>query len=359
MADPVGTTKQVVKIVLAIRTAVQTVRRNEECREIEQLATRVSRILSRLQETESDPAMDGAMAELEKSLDRDLKLVTTCQKRSAMHRICAAGAMARQLRRVQDDILRQLMLGVFATPTQLTLSLNMLQQPGAGAPPPRSQRPSSLGAGSSRLHWSSVFQIIQGIAHGVKIRHDRFIVHLDLKPSNVLLDSDFNPKIADFGVARELNLRGNEYFDDNFVAGTIGYMAPEYYVGRPAHSMSKPEYYGDRWLTPSMSEGASLMKRDVYGFGATLLDILSGMCISEAARRQPSLEWAWNVQQASRMNFLKNNTRQMEKLFDPSLCENSDLKMIRRCIGIGLLCTQEKPNDRPTMWEILDMLDRK
>jgi len=59
------------------------------------------------------------------------------------------------------------------------------------------------------------------------------------------------------------------------------------------------------------------------------------------------------------MNFLKNKTRQMEKLFDPSLCENSHLKMIRRCIGIGLLCTQEKPNDRPTMWEILDMLDRK
>ena len=149
MADPVGTAKQVVKIVLAIRTAVQTVRRNdEECREIEQLATRVSRILSQLQETESDPAMDGAMAGLEKSLDRALNLVTTCQKRSAMHRVCAAGAMARKLRRVQDDILRQLMLGVFATTTQLTLSLNMLQQPGAGAPPPRSQRPSSLGAGN-------------------------------------------------------------------------------------------------------------------------------------------------------------------------------------------------------------------
>jgi len=88
MADPVGTAKQVVKIVLAIRTAVQTVRRNdEECREIEQLATRVSRILSQLQETESDPAMDGAMAGLEKSLDRALNLVTTCQKRSAMHRV--------------------------------------------------------------------------------------------------------------------------------------------------------------------------------------------------------------------------------------------------------------------------------
>ena len=56
-------------------------------REIEQLATRVSRILSRLQETESDPAMDGAMAGLEKSLDRALNLVTTCQKRSAMHRV--------------------------------------------------------------------------------------------------------------------------------------------------------------------------------------------------------------------------------------------------------------------------------
>jgi L1 cell adhesion molecule like protein len=160
MADPIGTANQIVKIALAIRRAVQTVRRNEEeCRDIEQLATRVSSILSQLLETAaatSDPAMDGAMAALEKSLDRALKLVTSCQKRSTMHRVCAAGAMARQLRRVQDDILRQMVLGVFATTTQLTLSLNMLLQPGAGAPPPahppRSSRwPFSLGIEAGKI----------------------------------------------------------------------------------------------------------------------------------------------------------------------------------------------------------------
>ncbi|OQU85299.1 hypothetical protein SORBI_3004G212600 [Sorghum bicolor] len=430
MADPIGTAKQIVKMALAIRRAVQTVRRNEEeCRDIEQLATRVSSILSQLLETAaaaatSDPAMDGAMAALERSLDRALKLVTSCQKRSTMHRVCAAGAMARQLRRVQDDILRQMVLGVFATTTQLTLSLNMLVQPGAGAPPPAhpprsgSRWPSSLGiearirhlrfsgleatAGlkkfslseletatdhfseeniigrgghsivykgvlddglmvaiklynpssripadrlhervhdelrlvsklrhknfvnflgyclaveevnedegsedesfritqvsssfmvgeympnasldriingiGSRLHWSSVFHIIQGIAQGVKILHDRNIVHLDLKPSNILLDSDFNPKIGDFGVARELDLGENDLSDNHFV-GSMRYTAPE--------------YYGNRRLKSS-TKGESLMKKDVYGFGVTLLDILSSMCISEAARCQPSLEW--------------------------------------------------------------------
>lgn len=64
-----------------------------------------------------------------------------------------------------------------------------------------------------------------------------------------------------------------------------------------------PEYYGNRRLKSSMTKGESLMKKDVYGFGVTLLDILSSMCISEAARRQPSLEWvSYCCQQQQKMS---------------------------------------------------------
>ena len=55
------------------------------------------------------------------------------------------------------------------------------------------------------LRWSSLFQIIEGVAQGMHCLHEQGIVHLDLKPSNVLLDSDMNPKIIDFGISQVLN----------------------------------------------------------------------------------------------------------------------------------------------------------
>uniref|UniRef100_A0A0E0FAV9 Protein kinase domain-containing protein n=1 Tax=Oryza meridionalis TaxID=40149 RepID=A0A0E0FAV9_9ORYZ len=175
-----------------------------------------------------------------------------------------------------------------------------------------------------QLDWSSRFQIIQGITQGIIYLHTHSgkptIVHLDLKPDNILLDSDMNPKIGDFGLAKVLE-------DDEInasVRGTLGYMPPEYIV-----------------------EGVISVKNDVYGFGVTLLETISGMSKSgRDTRHQASIEWAWG----------KRNSGVMNKLFDPSLCDNSQLKEIKRCIEIGLLCTQKKPTDRPTMPDVLQML---
>lgn len=175
-----------------------------------------------------------------------------------------------------------------------------------------------------QLDWSSRFQIIQGITLGIIYLHTHSgkptIVHLDLKPDNILLDSDMNPKIGDFGLAKVLE-------DDEInasVRGTLGYMPPEYIV-----------------------EGVISVKNDVYGFGVTLLETISGMSKSgRDTRHQASIEWAWG----------KRNSGVMNKLFDPSLCDNSQLKEIKRCIEIGLLCTQKKLTDRPTMPDVLQML---
>lgn len=178
-----------------------------------------------------------------------------------------------------------------------------------------------------QLDWSSRFRIIQGITQGIIYLHTHSgkptIVHLDLKPDNILLDSDMNPKIGDFGLAKVLE-------DDAInasVRGTLGYMPPEYIV-----------------------EGVISVKNDVYGFGVTLLETISGMSDSERdARHQASIEWAWNARKSGAIN----------KLLDSRLCDESQLKEIKRCMEIGLLCTQNKPSDRPTMPDVLEMLQGK
>ncbi|PUZ45746.1 hypothetical protein GQ55_8G249700 [Panicum hallii var. hallii] len=178
----------------------------------------------------------------------------------------------------------------------------------------------------SQLDWSSRLLLIQGIAHGLHYLHEQQFVHLDLKPNNVLIDSGMNPKITDFGRARMLGqgdgatIRDTDYL----LAGTMGYMPPEYIM-----------------------EGIVSKMYDVYSFGVILLETISGMCGSKPTRRQSSIAWAWVAREAGRM----------EGLLDPSLCFESQLHEARRCLEIGLLCTQSDRADRPSMLDVVEMLD--
>ncbi|CAL4990430.1 unnamed protein product [Urochloa decumbens] len=177
--------------------------------------------------------------------------------------------------------------------------------------------------GSQSIDWSSRFGIIQGLAHGLHYIHGQNIVHMNLKPDNILLDSDMNPKITDFGIARML--KQPVVHDDN-ISGTLAYMPPEYMV-----------------------EGILSIWYDVYSFGVTLLETISGMCRVEPARHLASVPWAWNVRKS----------QQMGELFESSLFEESQLTEIKRCLEIGLLCTEFEWATRPTMADVLDMLNGK
>ncbi|KAG2583713.1 G-type lectin S-receptor-like serine/threonine-protein kinase At1g61480 isoform X2 [Panicum virgatum] len=176
-----------------------------------------------------------------------------------------------------------------------------------------------------QLDWSSRFHLIQGIAQGLRYLHKRNVVHLDVKPSNILLNCDMNPKITDFGIARVLNHKGVDIRSGiGTVAGTLGYMPPEYIM-----------------------DGTLSKKNDVYGFGVTILEVISSMSRFKRASGQASIEWAWEAQQAG---------SGMMELLDPSLFDAPQLKEIERCVEIGLLCTQFDQADRPDMVEALEML---
>jgi len=134
-----------------------------------------------------------------------------------------------------------------------------------------------------------------------------------------------NPKITDFGIARVLNHKGVDIRSGiSTVAGTLGYMPPEYIM-----------------------DGTLSKKNDVYGFGVTILEVISSMSRFKRASGQASIEWAWEARQAG---------LGMMELLDPSLFDAPQLKEIERCVEVGLLCTQFDQADRPDMVEALEML---
>ncbi|XP_056172879.1 G-type lectin S-receptor-like serine/threonine-protein kinase At4g27290 isoform X3 [Syzygium oleosum] len=182
--------------------------------------------------------------------------------------------------------------------------------------------------GSSSLEWKRRFDIFLGIARGLLYLHQDSkvqVIHRDLKTSNILLDYDMNPKISDFGLAR--NFQGDDTeAKTRRIVGTYGYMSPEYAF-----------------------DGKFSVKSDVFSFGVLLLEIVSSQRnrgFQHPYHSHNLLGHAW---------LLWSEGRAME-LVDVSLCNSVVKSQAERCIHVGLLCVQKFPEDRPIMSSVVFML---
>nr|XP_043608663.1 cysteine-rich receptor-like protein kinase 2 [Erigeron canadensis] len=184
------------------------------------------------------------------------------------------------------------------------------------------------------LNWEKRYNIIMGAAEGLAHLHENSktrIIHRDIKASNILLDSSLHAKIADFGLARSFEEDKNHI--STGIAGTIGYMAPEYIV-----------------------HGQLTEKVDVYSFGVLILEVFTGM----PNRRMHTSESTQNLVSVVWEHFKQGS---VEEVFDPNLMlhdhtNNNIKKEIRSVVHIGLLCTQEIPSLRPTMSMAIQMLSK-
>ncbi|CAN4079215.1 unnamed protein product [Withania somnifera] len=178
------------------------------------------------------------------------------------------------------------------------------------------------------LSWEERFHIIVGTAEGIDFLHggsEIRIIHRDIKSSNVLLDENLEAKIADFGLAR--CFAADKSHLSTGIAGTLGYMAPEYLV-----------------------KGQLTEKADVYSYGVLVLEIVCGRkSIAFAEDSCSLLETVWKLY----------TINQLTESVDPLLKGNFPPKEASKVLKVGLLCTQASVALRPSMSEVVQMITCK
>ncbi|PWA35119.1 death-associated protein kinase 1, Leucine-rich repeat domain, L domain-like protein [Artemisia annua] len=184
-------------------------------------------------------------------------------------------------------------------------------------------------AGERQLEWLARYKIAIGIVSGLEylhMNHTPRIVHRDLKPANVLLDDDMEARIADFGLAKSIP-EPDTHMTSSHVAGTLGYIAPEYYQ------------------TMKFTD-----KCDIYSFGVLLGVLVMGKFPSDEFFQHTS---EVNLVKWMRSVMTSDNPRQA---IDPSLLGNGYEEQMLLVLKVACFCTLDNPKERPNSKDCRMML---
>ncbi|KAB2620652.1 serine/threonine-protein kinase [Pyrus ussuriensis x Pyrus communis] len=182
---------------------------------------------------------------------------------------------------------------------------------------------------SVSLPWSTRMKIALGAAKGLAFLHEaeKPVIYRDFKASNILLDSDYTPKLSDFGLAKD-GPEGDETHVSTRVMGTQGYAAPEYIMTGHLTAMS-----------------------DVYSFGVVLLELLTGrrsVDKNRPQREQNLVEWA---------RPMLNEPRKLSRIMDPRLEGQYSELGARKAAALAFQCLSHRPKQRPKISEVVKTLE--
>ncbi|KAL6865290.1 hypothetical protein ACP4OV_016441 [Aristida adscensionis] len=179
------------------------------------------------------------------------------------------------------------------------------------------------------LDWKGRFNIALGVAKGLAYLHHEcleWVIHCDVKPENILLDQNFEPKITDFGLAKLLN-RGGSNQNVSRVRGTLGYIAPEWVSGLPITA-----------------------KVDVYSYGVVLLELLSGTRVSELVEGSGNETMVLRKLVRMLADRLEGEEQSwIDAFVDSKLSRPLNYDQVRTLIKLAVSCLEEDRAKRPTM----------
>nr|BAI79283.1 LysM type receptor kinase [Lotus japonicus]CAN88847.1 TPA: LysM receptor kinase 1b [Lotus japonicus] len=198
------------------------------------------------------------------------------------------------------------------------------------------------------MTWSTRLQIALDVARGLEYIHDYTVpvyIHRDIKPDNILLNKNFNAKVADFGLTKLTDIESSAINTDH-MAGTFGYMPPENALGRVSR------------------------KIDVYAFGVVLYELISAkeavVEIKESSTELKSLEIKTDEPSVEFKSLVAlfdevidhegNPIEGLRKLVDPRLGENYSIDSIREMAQLAKACTDRDPKQRPPMRSVVVVL---
>ena len=182
---------------------------------------------------------------------------------------------------------------------------------------------------STLLSWDRLYKIALGVGRGIEYLHqgcDMQILHFDIKPHNILLDQNFNPKVSDFGLAKLYSTDKNTV-TFTMARGTLGYIAPELFY---------------------QNIGGVSYKADVYSFGMLLLEMVG--------RRRNVNVHAEHSSQIYFSSWIYDKFHQ-EKDVEVRDATEDEKRLIKKMVIVALWCIQMKPTDRPSMSKALEMLE--